>query len=64
MFNDSMGQLHPPEKFKKSDKMFWQEPHIAKYLLEAHLDSNYEIIEFEKIAEIIGCSKVKLVSPI
>lgn len=42
MFNDLMRKLQPPGKFKKSDKMFWQDPHIATYLLEAHLDSSNE----------------------
>ncbi|BCB02561.1 class I SAM-dependent methyltransferase [Bacillus sp. KH172YL63] len=39
---DLMKQLQKPEKFQQSDKMFWQEPHIAKYLLEAHLDPDFE----------------------
>ncbi|KKI91714.1 SAM-dependent methyltransferase [Bacillus sp. SA1-12] len=42
MFIDLMQQLQKPEKFKQPDKMFWKDPHIAKYLLEAHLDPNNE----------------------
>ncbi|WP_246188177.1 class I SAM-dependent methyltransferase [Paenibacillus tengchongensis] len=37
MFMDLFQQLQKPETFKRPEKMFWQDPHIARYLLEAHL---------------------------
>lgn len=42
MFEDLIKRLQRPEKFKRSDKMFWKDPHISKYLLEAHLNPNHE----------------------
>ncbi|WP_456272388.1 class I SAM-dependent methyltransferase [Bacillus sp. AK031] len=42
MIFDLMKQLQKPPKFQQSEKMFWQDPHIAKYLLEAHLDPTNE----------------------
>lgn len=42
MFHHLINQLHNPVKFTESEKMFWKDPHIANYLLEAHLDSNHD----------------------
>lgn len=42
MFIELMLKLQKPEEFKQPEKMFWKDPHIAKYLLEAHLDPNNE----------------------
>lgn len=42
MMNKLFKQMQTPEVFKASKTIFWQDPHIAKYLLEAHLDPNNE----------------------
>ncbi|MCM3782329.1 class I SAM-dependent methyltransferase [Neobacillus mesonae] len=43
MLIDLMQLLQKPEKFKQSDKMFWRDPHIAKFLLEAHLNPDHDL---------------------
>ncbi|WP_042348131.1 class I SAM-dependent methyltransferase [Bacillus massiliigorillae] len=42
MINELFKQMRTPEVFKPSEKVFWQDAHIANYLLAAHLDSNFE----------------------
>lgn len=37
-----LNQLHVPLLFERTDHTFWQEPHIADLLLEAHLNSDAE----------------------
>ncbi|MEK5056800.1 SAM-dependent methyltransferase [Paenibacillus sp. FSL H7-0326] len=37
-----LNQLHVPLQFERTDHTFWQEPHIADQLLEAHLNSDAE----------------------
>jgi hypothetical protein len=32
----------PPEPFTPGAPLFWDDPHISQYLLEAHLDPNTE----------------------
>ncbi|GAK02170.1 hypothetical protein JCM19037_387 [Geomicrobium sp. JCM 19037] len=34
--------LQLPTPFEKSEKMFWQDPHIAPFLLEAHLEPSHD----------------------
>ncbi|MFB4159523.1 class I SAM-dependent methyltransferase [Geomicrobium sp. JSM 1781026] len=34
--------LQLPTPFEKSEKMFWQDPHIALFLLEAHLEPSHD----------------------
>lgn len=42
MVTDLMKSLEKPAKFQQSETMFWTDPHIATYLLEAHLDQTHE----------------------
>ncbi|MGE7186848.1 class I SAM-dependent methyltransferase [Peribacillus sp. NPDC006672] len=39
---DLLNQLYVPSRFEKADKAFWQDPYIAKRLLEAHLSPDTE----------------------
>ncbi|WP_260285100.1 class I SAM-dependent methyltransferase [Peribacillus aracenensis] len=39
---DLLNQLYVPSRFEKADKVFWQDPYIAKQLLEAHLSPDTE----------------------
>ncbi|PWE74242.1 SAM-dependent methyltransferase [Bacillus cereus] len=40
--NNLLNQLQVPSRFEQTDNIFWQDPYIAKKLLEAHLSSDIE----------------------
>ncbi|WP_411681994.1 hypothetical protein [Clostridium thailandense] len=42
MLNELFKYLKKPELYAESSKEFWNDEHISKKLLEAHLDPNFE----------------------
>ncbi|WP_367735921.1 hypothetical protein [Bacillus nitratireducens] len=40
--NNLLNQLQVPSRFEQTDNVFWQDPYIAKKLLEAHLSPDTE----------------------
>lgn len=40
--NNLLNQLQVPSRFEQTDNIFWQDPYIAKKLLEVHLSSDTE----------------------
>ncbi|KMK75192.1 class I SAM-dependent methyltransferase [Alkalihalobacillus pseudalcaliphilus] len=42
MYKSLLSEIEKPEVFKTSRNMFWQDPHIATHLLEAHLAPEHE----------------------
>ena len=46
MYNTLSALLRKPKLYEKTQEKFWNDPHISKGMLEAHLDPNTDVRNF------------------